>query len=281
MPVTVQRSTGSRRPRRWAGIVAGTRVADILAALVAAGPSASWPQHLVEACRDATHMTGVGIAFVDEAGIGGVVAATDGAAHEMEALQFALGEGPCMEASRSGRPVLCPSLAQAAVTRWPAFAPAAQAAGVAAAFTFPLQVGAIALGVLDLYRDSSGPLSGSQPQEAVAFADAAVAVLLHLHEQEDRPPEDAPSPGGRGLVDLVDRRAVVHQAVGMVSVQLDIPLADALLRLRAHAWVQDRSISDVAVEVVARRVRFDHSRDGTTDGSGGPESDSGPGRTFP
>ena len=65
----------------------------------------------------------------------------------------------------------------------------------------------------------------------------------------------------------------------MLSVQLDLPLSDALLRLRAHAWSQDRSIVDVAAEVVARRVRFDHSKNGTTDGSGGPEPDSGAGRT--
>jgi hypothetical protein len=267
----------------WAGIVAGTRVAEILAALVAAGPSASWPQRLVEACQEATHMSGVGLAFVDDAGIGGIVAATGGAAQEMEALQFALNEGPCLEASLSGRPVLCPDLARDAVTRWPAFAPGAEAAGVAAAFTYPLRVGAIALGVLDLYRDTSGPLSGTEPREAAAFADAAVAVLLHLHEEERGDSDGAAQLDGNGprLVDLVDRRAVVHQAVGMVSVQLSVGLPDALLRLRAHAWSRNRSLTDVATAVVARRLRFDHSKDGTADGAGGPEPDRGPGRTLP
>jgi GAF domain-containing protein len=267
-------------------------VAEILAALVASGPSTSWPYFLVEACREATNVTGVGMALIDEAGIGGIVAATGGAAEHMEDLQFILGEGPCVEASRSGQPVLCSDLAVDGAARWPAFASGAEAAGVAAAFTFPLRVGVIALGVLDLYRDSSGPLSGAEPREAVAFADAAVAVLLHLQERNGRDSSDGDSDGDRtprttaqpnesALLDLVDRRAVVHQAVGMLSVQLGLDLSDALLRLRAYARSRERPIADVAAEVVARRLRLDDSRDGTALGPGGPEPDGGPGRTIP
>src|SRR5687768_2453444 len=222
------------------------RMAEILAALVASGPSTSWPYSLVEACREATNVTGVGMALIDEAGIGGIVAATGGAAEHMEDLQFVLGEGPCVEASRSGQPVLCSDLAVDGAARWPAFASAAEAAGVAAAFTFPLRVGVIALGVLDLYRDSSGPLSGAQPREAVAFADAAVAVLLHLQERDggdtsggDLAPRASAPPKEASLLDLVDRRAVVHQAVGMLSVQLGVDLSEALLRLRAYAWSRE------------------------------------------
>jgi hypothetical protein len=265
-------------------------VAEILAALVASGPSTSWPYFLVEACREATNMTGVGLALIDDTGIGGVVAATGGTAEHMEDLQFVLGEGPCVEASRSGQPVLCSDLA-ADPARWPAFASGAEAAGVGAAFTFPLRVGVIALGVLDLYRDSSGPLSGAEPWEAVAFADAAVAVLLHLQEWNghtsdgdsdgDRAPRASAQPKEPALLDLVDRRAVVHQAVGMLSVQLGLDIPEALLRLRAYAWSHERPISDVAAEVVARRLRLDDSKGGTGLGPGGPEPDSGPGRTLP
>ena len=292
MPASAERVDAMTVERR-AGIVAGGRVANILADLVAAGPSTMWPHHLVEACREATHMTGVGLALMDEAGSGGVVAATDGPAQQLEDLQFALGEGPCVEASRSGRPVLCSDLAVDGAARWPAFAPGAEAVGVAAAFTFPLRVGAIALGVLDLYRGTSGPLIGSESHEALAFTHAAVAVLLHLHGGDGQgsggganPAGNGPggtpgSPDGPGLLDLVDRRAVVHQAAGMISVQLGVAIPDAMLRLRAHAWAANRPIADVAADVVARRVRFDESNDGTAAGSGGPEPDSGPGRTLP
>jgi len=264
------------------------RVADILAALVEAGPASSWPERLVEECRQATEMTGVGLALMSTGGAAGILAATSGHAQQMEDLQFALGEGPCVEASRLGRPVLCSDLALHGDARWPAFSPEAQRAGVAAAFTFPLQVGSIGLGVLDLYRDSRGPLTAPQVTEAVAFADASVAVLLHL--QGDGPAtsrgngrypsgtdlgilgqgEGGPVPEWAGLV---DRRAVVHQAAGMISVQLDVDVAEALLRLRARAYALDRPMADVAADVVARRLRFDNSEEGATELPGPPDPD--------
>ncbi len=240
---------------------------DILAGLLAAGPAASWPQRLVEECRRATGVTGVGLALVDRTGISGVVAATPGVARTLEDMQFSLGEGPCTEAAGSGRPVLCPDLAADAGARWPAFALGAERAGVSAAFTFPLQVGAIAIGVLDLYRADTGPLHGPHLAEAIAFADAAVAVLLHL---QDSGRADRARPA-----DLVDRRAAVHQAAGMVSVQLHVDLAEALRALRAHAWAHDRDVADVADAVVARRLRFDDSGTGTAGSAG--DRDPGPG----
>jgi GAF domain-containing protein/ANTAR domain-containing protein len=250
-------------------------VADILAGLVAAGPSATWPVHLVEDCRRATAATGVGLALVDDTGIGGIVAATDGVGRRLEDLQFSLGEGPCTEASRSGLPVLCPDLTADGGGRWPAFAEGAGQAGVSAAFTFPLQVGAVSIGVLDLYRADTGPLREAQLTEAVAFADAAVAVLLHLHDRDA--PDGGADVGQTGLLDLVDRRAVVHQAAGMVSVQLGVGMDVALRRLRAHAWVEDRPLGDVATDVVARRLRFDHSQTGTAEGTGVRDPGPGPG----
>jgi hypothetical protein len=217
-------------------------------------------------------MSGVGLAVVGADGAGGVLAATHGHAQRMEDLQFALGEGPCVDASRSGRPVLVPDLTRNASNRWPGFTPEATQAGVHAAFTFPLQVGAIRIGVLDLYRTTPGHLSDAQLGEALAFTDAAVALLLHLQDRSDGDTDaavraGAPRPNVEAEADVVravDRRAVVHQAAGMISVQLDATVAIALSRLRAHAYAAGRPILDVAADVVARRLRFDHSDDGTT-----------------
>ena len=50
---------------------------------------------------------------------------------------------------------------------------------------------------------------------------------------------------------------VVHQASGMVAAQLDTTISQALIRLRAHAYGNDRSLTDVARDVVDRRLRFD------------------------
>ena len=88
-----------------------------------------------------------------------MLAATDEGARKMEELQFSLGEGPCIDSSRSGRPVLQPDLARTAPALWPAFSALALEAGIAAIFAFPLQVGAVRMGVFDLYRDEVGGLS--------------------------------------------------------------------------------------------------------------------------
>ena len=67
----------------------------------------------------------------------------------------------------------------------------------------------------------------------------------------------APRPGSIPAELGSDIHAVVHQAAGMVSVQLDISVGDALVRLRAHAFATDRPLNEVGREVVARTLRFD------------------------
>jgi hypothetical protein len=248
------------------------RTTEILSALARAGPATGWPGHLVQACRVSLEVTGVGLASTDATGTGGVLAATGGTGQAMEDLQFVLGEGPCAEAARSGRPVLVPALDDGRPTRWPAYTDCARQRGVAAVFTFPLRVGAIAIGVLGLYQRTRGSLTDEQVTEALAYADAAVAVMLVL-QYSPQPVEGAragASGPGAGAHLLLDRHAVVHQAVGMVSVQLSVPLAEAMLRLRATAFATDRSILALSTDVVTRRLRFDDTEAGTTPAENGP-----------
>lgn len=228
------------------------RVQQILLAAGAAGRLGSpLPEVLCAACAAALPVTGVGLILMSEQGPVGLAAATDGPASTMEELQFTLGEGPCVDASAAGRPVLQPELRKTGPSRWPGFGPAALDAGIEAIFAFPLQVGRIRLGVLDLYRDVPGTLSPVELAEALAFADAATRVLLHL---QDQMPLDAglhPDLGGGA-----HHRPEVHQATGMISVQAGVGLTEALLLLRARAYSSERSILDVAHDVVQRRLRF-------------------------
>src|SRR5258708_14840772 len=90
------------------------------------------------------------------------VRSTNGVGELMERLQADLGEGPCIDAYHQDRPVLEPDLASPRLARWVAFSAPAVAAGVRAVFGFPLRVGAIRLGALNLYSDRPGPLSCDQ-----------------------------------------------------------------------------------------------------------------------
>jgi hypothetical protein len=247
--------------------MASSRVAEVLAAVFARSPdSAGWPGALVTLCGEQLPVTGVGMALMDDDGPAGTVAATDGAALVLEELQFTLGEGPCVDASRSGRPVLQADLERGATRRWPAFADGALAAGVRSVFAFPLRLGAIRVGVLDLYRGTPGPLSRAETADALCFADAATLVLVHL-QTTDRPDGRTLEghDGGPAALPLLDDRAEVHQATGVVSVRAGVPLDQALTLLRARAWADQRPIGDVARDVLAGALDLDVHDPGSPD----------------
>jgi hypothetical protein len=209
-------------------------------------------QRICQLCVDLLQVSGGGISMVTSTGNRGVVCATDDVSAQIEALQFSLGEGPCIDAVTSGVPVLIPDLTQpgdVAVERWPAFMEAASGAGVQAVFALPLRIGAINVGAMDLYRAKAGDLKANQLSAALMAADAAAIALLHLGSGAET----------RFADDLDTRSAYqlqVHQATGMVQVQLGIRTEDAFLMLRARAFAQGRPLLDVAIDVVERRLRF-------------------------
>lgn len=195
--------------------------------------------------------SGAGISLMADGGHRGFAAASDQASRQLEETQFTVGEGPCVDAFSTGRPVLVPDLAQIHRRQWPAYAAAAQALGVRAVFAFPIQVGASRLGVLDIFRDRPGAMTVEQEGQALTFADVALMVLLDGQQRAQT--GDLP----QGLDQAPGFRAEIAQAQGMIMVQLGISITEALVRLRAYAFGEGRLVSDVARDVVARRIRFD------------------------
>lgn len=247
----------NRATRVWASIHARAR-ADGTTATV---------QHACVACMQATAAAGASLSMTSETGLE-LMFASDSHSEELEELQFTLGQGPALDGADGAGPVLVDDLSAAeAWQRWPVFAPAAADRGIGAMFAFPVAAGAARFGVLDLYRHSAGPLSSAELADALVFSDAILVLALY-----DRGGLQA----GVEMLDgdVADRRAEVHQAAGMASVQLGITVIDALARLRAYAFVHDRGLAEVAADVVARRLRF--SPDEPTDndsGSDGPRDD--------
>jgi len=179
-----------------------------------------------------------------------LVHATDSWSARLEDLQFVVGEGPCLDAYQSRQSVLEPDLGgSAASIRWPGFAREAAAAGTGAVFAFPLQVGAVPFGVLELYRQVPGELTDSQLATAILIVDDLVrAVLQDLTGALIAPvPGDSPPLLGR---------PEVPQATGMIAVQMNISTPGALAELRATAFTQSRPVQAVAEEVLARRISF-------------------------
>lgn len=225
-------------------------------ALIGAEPSTgedpgSTTGSLRRLCRAASRSlaaTGAGVSLMMEPGSPSVAAASDGTSELIEELQFTVGDGPCLEAYESRRPVLVPDLTDVDAFRWPAYAAAAVELGVCAVFAFPLQVGAVRLGVLDVYRVAPGPLTDEALSLASTFADVALITVLDAQARAE------PGRPAAGIDESMENRAQVHQAQGMVMVQLGVSLEEAMVRLRAHAYASDRRLSDVARDVVSRKM---------------------------
>jgi hypothetical protein len=195
-------------------------------------------------------VSGTGIMLMSGDVPRGSLCTTDTVSALIEDLQYTLGEGPCVDAYRDDRVVLEPDLARPATARWPAFSPPAVGAGARAVFGFPLRMGAARLGAVNLYRDRPGPLSDDQHADALALAEVVARWVLDAQ---------AGAPEGTlaaTLGDGADFHYVVHNAAGMVSVQLGVSVTEALIRLRAYAFSADRPLTDVARDVVARALRI-------------------------
>lgn len=235
--------------------VPGARLARILD-LLASDDGSVDTARLCAVCARVTAMSGAGIMLMSGDLSQGSVCTTDEVSALIEELQYTLGEGPCIDAYRTERPVAEPALADPRVPRWPAFTPAVVAAGAGAVFGFPLVVGAARLGALNLYRDRPGVLTTDQHADALVMADVAAGAVIDAQ---------AKAPPGSLAVDLeagANFQFVVHQAAGMVAVQLGVSVTEALIRLRAHAFADERRLPDVAADVVDGRLRFDdHDED--------------------
>lgn len=231
--------------------MAGERRVRILGLLGLGGSSGSETKRLCEVCAEATGTTGAGIMLMSGDVPRGSVCTTDDVSELIEQLQYDLGEGPCVDAYQNDRPVLEPDLARPVTSRWPAFSGPAVEAGVGAVFGFPLQVGAARLGALNLYCEQPGPLTDEQHADALVMADIAAQAVLVL--QADAPPGKLAGELEAGS----DFHYVVHQAAGMVAAQLEASVGQALIRLRAYAFGNDRRLTEVAADVVSRKLRFD------------------------
>ncbi|WP_404200053.1 GAF and ANTAR domain-containing protein [Streptomyces tauricus] len=166
----------------------------------------------------------------------------------LEDLQYTLGEGPTLDAARTGHPVTVPDLHTEPEHRWPALLPATRHHPPRAVFALPLHLGAIRLGALTGHRTTPGPLTPTQMTQVLLLTETATTLLLTpdgIHDiATDQP--------------LPLHRAVVHQATGALSVRLNIPIDQALIRLRAYAFTHNRPLEDIAYDVIHHHYRLDN-----------------------
>ncbi len=174
------------------------------------------------------------------------IGVSDVFAERLQDMQLVVGEGPGFTAFATGRPVLVPDLTPEA-DQWPVFVREAALLGACAIFSFPLQVGGIRIGVLELARRESGPLPPKTSTSVVLLASLISYTLV----------EDLVGDDGMEVPSFTTRYRDVNVATGMIAGQLGIPIDEAFVRLRAAAFAAEQPLVDIARDVLNRHLDVD------------------------
>lgn len=177
------------------------------------------------------------------------VCASDRHAARLDELQFDLGEGPCWDSLSLRRPVLVTDIRRSTTPAWPALLEAIDDVDVRAVYAFPMMVGSLSIGAVDLYSRKPGTLSETQVLDAAMLTSVAARQVLRRALAAQTLKTDAADDEGYS-------RRVVHQATGMVLAQLNVSAADALLIIHGHAFSNGRTVREIATDVVTRRMDF-------------------------
>jgi hypothetical protein len=220
------------------------------------------PNALERLCGQLTRMlpvSGCWAVIMDEQG-GELrfVAASDAAGRQMAVLHVELGEGPCLEAARSGERILVSDLgAPDAVERFPRFAAAAMASGVAAVYSFPLRTLDQQVGSVALFNAAPAELDDLDVELAQLLADLTTGSIIGARRYQQT----------SGLVTVAQQRladaAVLEQAKGRLSVQLEVQPDHALADLRRYVVATGSSLRQAAEQIAAGGLRLRRTADGT------------------
>jgi hypothetical protein len=211
---------------------------------------------LCQACVVLLEVDAVAISLVFDGANTGTLGSSGLLATEYDELQFTLGEGPCLESVTRRAPVLVSDLSDPADRRWPVYGPAMLGMRIRGVHAVPIVVAGEYVGALDLFRARPGELTAEHLRGAVMAAELAGVPLLDLLDADMQAAVN--DPGSTAWTELnVLSRAEVSQATGMLVAQLEVEPAEALLRLRAHAYATGRAATEVARDILERKLRLE------------------------
>jgi hypothetical protein len=174
------------------------------------------------------------------------ISVTDALAGRVDELQLDLGEGPCWDALSYRRPVMEPDLSTPSSVSWPAFLHAIRDEQVGAIFAFPLLFGPLEIGAVDLYSVAPVSLTSKQQEQTLVLSAIISRIILRNAINDDGLPGETTS----------FSRRLIHQATGMVLAQIGTTAEDAHLILQARAFAENRTMREVAQDVLDRQIRF-------------------------
>ena len=187
-----------------------------------------------------------GVMLADGRGGLRLIASSDERMRLLELFELQGAQGPCLDAYSSGRAVQA-NAADSRV-RWPVFAPQACEAGFQLMCAVPLRVRTDVIGALNLFRGSDEPFTDTELAIAQAMAEMAAIGLIQERAARERNLLTAQ------LQAALNSRVIIEQAKGMISEYLTMTVDDAFELLRSYAHYHNRRLSEVASDVVDRRI---------------------------
>ncbi|GLZ00678.1 GAF and ANTAR domain-containing protein [Actinoplanes sp. NBRC 103695] len=207
---------------------------------------------LTERAADLVSAAAVGLLLADQRGRLEFMAGSNEAVKLVELFQLQTHEGPCLEAFRTGRPVINVNLGKA-TPRWPRFAPAAAAAGFQSVHAFPLRLRSQVIGAMNVFGDTEGgDFDGSDVPVVQALADVAAIGLLQ--ERSIRRGEVLTEQ----LQGALNSRVVIEQAKGAVAQAAGVDVDEAYAIIRSYSRRHNRKLSEVARALVAESDILPH-----------------------
>ncbi|AYG79130.1 hypothetical protein DWB77_01240 [Streptomyces hundungensis] len=206
------------------------------------------------ACLEDVGADGLGVSLITGGRIRTVAYAADDRSYRLEDAQLVAGEGPCTAAYRQRGVVKVEVHSSSA--QWPVFVRTAGELGIRSVVAVPLLVGnGVPVGAMDLYHTTRAVLGETDLSRIEAYARVLALLALDAHPALIGWEQAAPEAGPAGYP------PIVHQAAGVASEASKVPVADALARMRAHAFSHRRLLEDVARDILAGQLRLEEDRD--------------------
>jgi GAF domain-containing protein len=204
-------------------------------------------QILVDECVALFDVDAAGLILFGRSGDLHVAASTGHYGALLELLQVEAGEGPCLEAARTGEVIAVPEVA-AVEKRWPHFSRSATDAGYASAHSVPLRFKKSVVGSFNLFGQRVGPFDPDDLAAARALADIATINILQHRAHNDVVQTQAQ------LQAALDSRTVIEQAKGWIANGNSVSLDTAYLALRDYSRRNRLPMAEVALGVLSRRL---------------------------
>lgn len=194
---------------------------------------------------------GAGVTML-KAGQPDTIVASETFVRDVDAIQYRLGEGPCISAAAVGSTMSSGALGEDA--SWPAFGPLAADLGVHSAISLPLVLDGEVLGALNVYAHAREAFDGSSRRIGEEFARPA-AVAIHNARLLEQAQQTAAQ-----LEAALTSRSTIDRAVGIVMSRSGVSPDDAFVRLRIMSQQQRTKISAVAAKLVEESARRAQAR---------------------